>query len=194
MKNLLVLGCGAAATLATVLFLQGELDKQIADKQIAEVSTRYETVLRETTLANQNAMRRMTDTITSLEDTVDQLHLDYTAKVEAAARAAGSSYTVSHFGITAYSPYDDRNGINSDGNPDVTSVGMAPGPNVFAVDPEVIPYYSTVVIIYRDGRVITGVAGDCGGAIQGNRIDIYRDTFEEALEHGYQEATVVWFE
>ena len=48
-----------------------------------------------------------------------------------------------------------------------------------AVDPEVIPY-GTIVII--DGH--TYVAEDCGGAIKGNKIDIYMDSHRAALEAG----------
>lgn len=48
-----------------------------------------------------------------------------------------------------------------------------------AVDPDVIPYGTEVVI---DGHTYT--AQDCGGAIQGNRIDIYCDSHAEALQNG----------
>lgn len=48
-----------------------------------------------------------------------------------------------------------------------------------AVDPEVIPYGSIVEIGEEKY-----VAQDCGGAIQGNRIDIYFESHEEALNFG----------
>ena len=34
------------------------------------------------------------------------------------------------------------------------------------------------------------VAEDCGGAIKGNRIDVYHDTHSEALDFGVQYAEV----
>lgn len=57
-----------------------------------------------------------------------------------------------------------------------------------AVDPELIPYGSKVII---DGMEY--IAEDCGGAIKGNRIDIFFDTHEEALEFGvqYKEVKVI---
>ena len=54
-----------------------------------------------------------------------------------------------------------------------------------AVDSSVIPLGSEVVI---DGH--TYVAEDTGSAIKGNRIDIYFDTHQEALNFGVQYADV----
>ena len=54
-----------------------------------------------------------------------------------------------------------------------------------AVDPKVIPIGSEVVI---NGH--TYVAEDVGGVIKENRIDIYFNTHQEALEFGVQYAEV----
>jgi 3D (Asp-Asp-Asp) domain-containing protein len=53
-----------------------------------------------------------------------------------------------------------------------------------AVDPKVIPYGTEVTICYADGTEHTYTAEDCGGAIKGNRIDVYMDSHEEALVEG----------
>lgn len=50
-----------------------------------------------------------------------------------------------------------------------------------AVDPDVIPYRSEVII---NGK--TYKAQDCGGAIKGNRIDVYFEDHNDALEFGVQ--------
>ena len=54
-----------------------------------------------------------------------------------------------------------------------------------AVDPRVIPYGSEVVI---NGH--TYIAHDTGGSIKGNRIDIYFNDHQEALNFGVQYAEV----
>lgn len=54
-----------------------------------------------------------------------------------------------------------------------------------AVDKEVIPYGTTVVI---NGKEY--IAHDCGGAIKENRIDVYFENHQDALEFGVQHAEV----
>lgn len=54
-----------------------------------------------------------------------------------------------------------------------------------AVDPTVIPYGTEVEI---DGNIYK--AQDCGGAIKGNRIDVYHSSHEEALKFGVGEYDV----
>jgi len=54
-----------------------------------------------------------------------------------------------------------------------------------AVDPEVIPYRTEVII---DGK--TYKAQDCGGAIKGNRIDVYFEDHDDALEFGVKHTEV----
>lgn len=54
-----------------------------------------------------------------------------------------------------------------------------------AVDPSVIAYGTEVII---DGKIYK--AQDCGGAIKGNRIDVYFEDHQTALEHGVQHAEV----
>ena len=54
-----------------------------------------------------------------------------------------------------------------------------------AVDPEYIEYGTKVII---DG--VTYVAEDCGGAIKGNRIDVYFSDHQRALEFGKCTKTV----
>lgn len=85
--------------------------------------------------------------------------------------------------ITAYCPCEDC----SEGFARMTATGAtATAGRTIAVDPSVIPYGTEVVI---DGH--TYIAEDCGGAINGNKIDIFLETHEEALNWGKQEMVVI---
>lgn len=76
--------------------------------------------------------------------------------------------------------------ICNDGNPAQTASGTTPTPGrTIAVDPNIIPYGTEVVI---NDHVY--IAEDTGGAIKGERIDILFPTHAEALEFGIQEMTV----
>lgn len=67
-----------------------------------------------------------------------------------------------------------------------TATGTIPTENrTIAVDPKIIPYGSHVII---NGQEY--IAEDTGGAIKGNRIDIYFKTHEEAVEFGRQDLEV----
>lgn len=63
---------------------------------------------------------------------------------------------------------------------------MATEGRTIAVDPDVIELGSTVTINGRDY-----VAEDIGGAIQGERIDVYFDDHADALEFGVQYAEIL---
>lgn len=56
-----------------------------------------------------------------------------------------------------------------------TSTGMPLTYGVIAVDPNVIPYGTKMYIESVDGQYKYGyaIAGDCGGAIKGNRVDLF---------------------
>ena len=62
---------------------------------------------------------------------------------------------------------------------------IAEAGRTIAVDPSVIPYGSAVEI---NGHLY--IAEDCGGAIKGNRIDVYFDDHNEALAFGVQYAEI----
>jgi len=69
---------------------------------------------------------------------------------------------------------------------DRTAIGMRAGRGVVAVDPSVIPLRTRLHIEgYGDA-----VAGDTGGAIRGNRIDLGFNTYAEAIQFGRRPVTV----
>lgn len=59
-----------------------------------------------------------------------------------------------------------------------------------AVDPRVIPLGGTIYFEGPNGLVGGYIAEDTGGAIKGNRIDLYFDSHEDALEWGVRELEV----
>ncbi len=83
---------------------------------------------------------------------------------------------------TAYSPRVSE----TDTNPWVTATGMRSSIGVIAVDPKVIPLGS---LLYVKGYGYA-VAGDTGGAIKDNRIDVFFYSTEDALKWGRRTVTV----
>ena len=91
-------------------------------------------------------------------------------------------------GVYKLSAYCKENYPHICNNGDSSSTATGTTPTVgrtVAVDPNVIPYGSEVII---NGH--TYIAEDCGGAIKGNRIDILFETHQEALAFGIRYAEV----
>lgn len=74
----------------------------------------------------------------------------------------------------------------------ITATGTIARVGAIAVDPSVIPYGTRMFIVSNDGKYIYGIATaeDCGGAIKGNKIDLYFDTVTECLQFGRRNCTV----
>ena len=128
------------------------------------------------------------ESMTTIEDTTLQEEI-ITADVETLESIIVEETTVESkkslgvFKITAYCPCAKCCGKWSDG---ITSTGVtATEGRTIAVDPSVIPYGSIIEI---NGNKY--VAEDCGGAIKNNRIDLYFDSHEDALEWGVQNIEV----
>lgn len=93
--------------------------------------------------------------------------------------------SLGEFKLTAYCPCEICCGIWANNRPDDIVYGaigeeLKEGYSI-AVDPDVIPYGTDVII---NGH--TYKAQDCGGAIKGNRIDVYFEDHDDALEFGVQ--------
>lgn len=74
----------------------------------------------------------------------------------------------------------------------VTASGMKAQRGVVAVDPKVIPLGTKLYIESADGSFVYGnaVAGDTGGAIKGNKIDLFMDTRSECMAFGRRKVNV----
>lgn len=90
---------------------------------------------------------------------------------------------------TAYDTSPAQNGGHSK-----TALGMTPRFGIVAVDPRVIPLGSRLYVesVDEGGSWVYGyaIAGDTGGAIKGNRIDLCYNTNREANAFGRRSATV----
>ncbi len=80
---------------------------------------------------------------------------------------------------TAYYPGPECTAPYTNG---LTAIGLKAGYGIVAVDPRVIPLRSRV---YIPGYGIA-IAGDVGGAIKGDRVDLCYETLEEAIAFGRQ--------
>ena len=72
----------------------------------------------------------------------------------------------------------------------LTSTGVVPYHGVVAVDPDVIPYGTRM---YIPGYGFA-VAADCGGAINGNTIDLYMEDYGDAISWGRRDVTIYFLE
>ena len=98
--------------------------------------------------------------------------------VKLEAETTEKPYTEKEMIITAYCPCEKCCG-NSNG---ITASGTkAKQGRTVAVDPRYITYGTEIII---DGQ--TYIAEDCGGAIKGNRIDLFFDSHSEAESFGKQ--------
>ncbi len=79
---------------------------------------------------------------------------------------------------------------NDGGN--YTCLGQPTRRGVVAVDPSVIPLGTRLYIESEDGKYIYGeaVAGDTGGAIKGNKIDLFVESASECRAFGRRNVTV----
>lgn len=73
-----------------------------------------------------------------------------------------------------------------------TATGTTARVGAIAVDPDVIPLGSVLYIVSDDGYCIYGycVAEDTGSAINGNRVDLYFDSYSECIQFGRRSVTV----
>lgn len=106
--------------------------------------------------------------------------------------ADGEVLTYSHseqYKATAYTHTDA--GCNM-----TTATGTTVRLGTVAVDPKMIPYGTRMFIVTNDGSYVYGIgtAEDCGGAIKGNRLDLYFPTDAECWQFGVRGCTVYFLD
>ena len=144
------------------------------ERQIADLETRYHAV---------RAIEE--DAVAAYGELAARVDADREARrAQAEAYEAIGAYqyigecTVTHYCCELYAH------VCGDGD-GLTATGIPVTPGVVAVDPEVIPLGSTVII---DGQAY--LAADTGGAVRGNHVDIAVATHQEAEALGTTTAEV----
>lgn len=99
---------------------------------------------------------------------------------------------VERFQATAYDASPADNGIWAG----KTSTGMPLVYGVVAVDPRVIPYGTKMYIESVDGQYKYGyaIAGDCGGAIKGNRVDLFFPNRSTCYQFGRRDVNIYFID
>lgn len=104
-----------------------------------------------------------------------------------------TNYTrVERYKATAYDASPMDNGIWAG----KTSTGMPLVYGVIAVDPRVIPYGTKMYIESVDGQFIYGyaIAGDCGGAIKGKKVDLFFPSRSTCYQFGRRDVNIYFFD
>lgn len=122
-----------------------------------------------------------------IENTIDDIKrtIETETDEDGDTNQAVKPVSLGKFKLTAYCPCEKCCGIWAYNRPNDIVYGSI-GEELkerysIAVDPSIIPYGAEVVI---DGS--TYKAQDCGGAIKGNRIDVYFENHDDALDFGVQ--------
>lgn len=173
----------------------------IEDESIATTSSSTYTtkpIVTTTTKATTTTAKKTTSATTTAKTTVAtttaQTTTATTATTTKAEQPTELKTNLGEFRLTAYCSCEKCCGkwalnrpVDENGNEIVrgsTGNRLIAGWSI-AVDPKVIPYGSEVEI---NGH--TYIAHDTGGAIKGNRIDVYFDSHEAALQFGVKHAEV----
>lgn len=133
---------------------------------------------------------------TKLSDPVSEV-IEYgpeqTWQLGAVPASTPSRYSrVEVFKATAYDASPADNGIWAG----KTSTGMPLVYGVVAVDPKVIPYGTKMYIESVDGQYKYGyaIAGDCGGAIKGKRVDLFFDSRSTCYSFGRRDVKIYFLD
>ena len=133
----------------------------------------YGTKVKVASSSGSGSMSRTSEAITN----VDSENRTFTT-------TAGNTYSYSRVLTCSATAYSIPGGT--------TATGTAAREGAIAVDPSVIPYGSRLYIVTSTGSVIYGfaTAEDTGGAIRGNRIDLFYDSTSTCYAFGNRTCTV----
>lgn len=150
--------------------------QQAAEQSAAEYQAKLESVehIRDLVVEQLGGMAQKVE---NLEAELDALK-SAQAQVQSDNMAGGQYVSLGEFTVSAYCACERCCNQWADG---ITASGLPAEPGMIAVDPNVISLGSYVMI---DGEEY--LAADTGGAIKGNRIDVFCEDHQSALEYGVQ--------
>lgn len=150
--------------------------RRAAEQSAAEYQAKLESVehVRDLTVEQLGGMAQKVE---ALEAELEALK-SAQAQAQSNNMAGGQYISLGEFTLTSYCNCEKCCGKWADG---ITASGLPAEPGIIAVDPQIIPLGSHVMI---DGEEY--LAADTGGAINGNRIDVFCEDHQSALEYGVQ--------
>lgn len=176
----------AADQLAQLEKSEKQVEEILASKQQSKKET---TVIEHITTQTQEPVAAVTAPVTPSEPQQVAASQEPVAPAEAVTTYAdenGTYESVGTFTLTAYCPCSICCGQYSNpSNPTTASGTTATAGRTIAADTSKFPFGTQLVI---NGQVYT--VEDVGGAIKGNKIDIYFNTHQEAINFGRQSAEV----
>ncbi len=86
--------------------------------------------------------------------------------------------------------YDGKAGLNGTGTGITASGAKAVYGTTIAVDPKIIPFGSIIEVKFSTGKKHFYIAQDTGGAIVGDRVDIFNPSQRECVSNGVQAVKV----
>lgn len=155
---------------AVAAAIKAEEEQQIADASRAAA-------VAQSASSSQPTVSQITDSSVAAAETAPVVTVTTPTVTETPA-AQGKTLVVS---ATAYSRHEA--GLS---NFTATGIDLSVNPMVIAVDPSVVPLGSLVSV---PGYGIA-IAGDTGGAIVGNKIDLHMEDLNSALAFGRQTVTI----
>lgn len=180
--------CVIIATVGLILFIHNTiLDNKLEVEK--EVTMVLEQNIRKLTLdvdaLNQDKLE-YNNTIMELESEIEKLKKENTQLKKSNSVSRSSNNTnrklLGTFTATAYT--DD---VNSQGKwVGQTATGVKPQVGVIAVDPKVISL-GTKLFVEGYGQAI---AGDVGGAIKGNKVDLFMSTRNQCINFGRKQVKI----
>ena len=171
-KTIFIIILLALIAVVTILFLAFYLESLTKQKQ-------YLDRIEEQQIKHLENIGEWTDSYNFLYSDYKELNAQYYELAEEKGFNEGwELYTIS-----AYTSLDD--GCNSIASTGINIEKLSALYNFAAVDPDVIPYGSVILVKFDTG-IEPFLSVDCGGAIQGKRIDLY---FVNDLKNAFQFGT-----